>query len=61
MMNQQKSFDLLNHCTLTVCRVIAISPDHKNLTQREAVYFADFNLFITWPKHSPCVAQFYKQ
>ena len=23
-----------------------------------AVYFADFNVFITWPKHSPCVAQF---
>ena len=23
-----------------------------------AVYFADFNVFINWPKHSPCVAQF---
>ena len=23
-----------------------------------AVYFADFNVFISWPKHSPYVAQF---
>ena len=23
-----------------------------------AVYFADFNVFIAWPKYSPCVAQF---
>ena len=26
-----------------------------------AVYFADFNVFIIWPKNSPCVAQSYKQ
>ena len=35
--------------------------DHKNLNVSLAVYFADFNVFITWPKHSPCVAQFLQQ
>ena len=41
---------------------VSFSLVHKNLTQRKgklrAVYFADFNVFITWPKHFPCVAQF---
>ena len=32
--------------------------NHKNLNVSLAVYFADFNGFIIWPKHSPCVAQF---
>ena len=36
----------------------SVSGDHKNLNVSLAVYFAGFNLFITWPKHSPCVAQF---
>ena len=33
------------------------SLDHNHKVNL-AVYFADFNVFITWLKHSPCVAQF---
>ena len=50
--NQDHEMPEINFISVLTTR---ISPKEKVSL---AVYFADFNVFSTWPKPSPCVAQF---